>query len=57
MKEDTDMTPYTVTYTTNGFDLLTTTVEAPTYTMAMLEFVVKYPPERYWLVELRPYGA
>lgn len=51
------MKTYTATYTANGFDHLTTTVEAPTYTMAMLEFVLKYPPERYWLVELRPYGA
>ena len=37
------MTAYIVTYTTNGFDRLTTELSAKTYTMALLEFAVRFP--------------
>lgn len=37
------MASYIITYTITGFDRLTTTVEAPTYTMALLEFAMRFP--------------
>ena len=48
------MTSYIITYSTDFKNRLKTVIEAATYTMAMLAFVVKYPPERYWLVEIHP---
>lgn len=37
------MPTYLVTYTTNGFDRLEAVLNAKTYTMALLEFAVRFP--------------
>lgn len=37
------MPTYLITYTTNGFDRFTTEINAKTYTMALLEFAVRFP--------------
>ena len=52
-KEDIKMPTYIVTYTTNGFDCFTTEVKAKTYTMALLEFAVRFP-RHYQLIEAVP---
>lgn len=50
------MTPYLITFTTNGFDRLEAILKARTYTMALLEFAVRFPP-RFQLIEAVPLEA
>lgn len=37
------MASFIITYTTNGFDRYTTEINAKTYTMALLEFAMRFP--------------
>jgi hypothetical protein len=41
------MTEWEITYTLDRENFLTTTVSAPTYTMALLQFVIKFPNTEY----------
>lgn len=41
------MTEWEITYTVDRENFLTTTVIAPTYTMALLQFVINFPNIEY----------
>ena len=47
------MTSYIITYTTDCFDRLEVVLKASTYTMALLEFAVRFP-HHYQLIEAVP---
>ena len=50
------MPAFIVTYTTNGFDRLEAVLKAKTYTMALLEFAVRFP-SHFHLIEAVPNEA